>query len=58
MFDGLLFFLLSVLTEGTVLLWLAVFSTKQRNAIFYIVIAVLIIFFFPLRWRWSAHAEV
>ena len=48
MFDGVLFFLVSVLTEGTVLLWLAVFSTKQRNAIFYIVIGVLIIFL-PLR---------
>jgi hypothetical protein len=47
-FDGLLFFLLSVLAEGTVLLWLAVFSTKDRSPIFYIVIAILIIFL-PLR---------
>jgi hypothetical protein len=48
MFDGLLFFLLSVLAEGTVLLWLAVFSTKQRNAVFYLVVVVLIIFL-PIR---------
>ena len=47
-FDGLLFFLLSVLAEGTVLLWLAVFSTKQRNAVFYTVITILIIFL-PIR---------
>ncbi|CAN5616003.1 hypothetical protein BH18ACI3_BH18ACI3_16920 [soil metagenome] len=47
-FDGLLFFLLSVLAEGTVLLWLAVFSTKQRGAIYYAVIVVLLIFL-PLR---------
>lgn len=47
-FDGLLFFLLSVLAEGTVLLWLAVFSTKDRGPIFYIVILVLLIFL-PLR---------
>lgn len=47
-FDGLLFFLLSVLAEGTVLLWLAVFSTKQRGAMFYVVIVILLIFL-PLR---------
>ena len=47
-FDGLLFFLLSVLAEGTVLLWLAVFSTKQRGAMFYTVIVILLIFL-PLR---------
>ena len=47
-FDGLLFFLLSVLAEGTVLLWLAVFSAKERRPIFYVVIAILLIFL-PLR---------
>ncbi len=47
-FDGLLFFLLSVLAEGTVLLWLAVFSAKERGAIFYVVIAILLVFL-PLR---------
>ncbi|MEO8041482.1 MAG: hypothetical protein ABI646_02630 [Acidobacteriota bacterium] len=47
-FDGLLFFLLSILAEGTVLLWLAVFSTKQRGAMFYSVIVILLIFL-PLR---------
>lgn len=47
-FDGLLFSLLTLLTAGTVLLWLAIFSTKQRTAIFYIVL-VLLLFFIPLR---------
>lgn len=47
-FDGTLFFLLIILTEGTVLLWLAIFSTKRRDGIFYIMLAVLILFL-PLR---------
>jgi hypothetical protein len=47
-FDGLLFFLLTVLTEGTVLLWLAIFSTKERSPTFYIVLAILLLFL-PLR---------
>jgi hypothetical protein len=47
-YDGLLFFLLTLLTEGTVLLWLALFSTKHRTAIFYIVLVVLLLFV-PLR---------
>ena len=47
-FDGLLFFLITVLTEGTVLLWLAIFSAKQRNAAFYLVLAILLLFL-PLR---------
>ena len=47
-FDGLLFFLLTLLTEGTVLLWLAIFSAKERTGAFYLVLAVLIIFL-PLR---------
>ncbi|CAN5206349.1 hypothetical protein BH10ACI1_BH10ACI1_23820 [soil metagenome] len=47
-FDGLLFFLLIVLTEGTVLLWLAIFTTKQKNGIYYIMLIVLILFL-PLR---------
>ncbi len=47
-YDGLLFFLFTFLTEGTVLLWLAIFSSKQRSATFYIVLAILIVFV-PLR---------
>src|SRR5688572_31814870 len=47
-FDGLLFSLLTLLTEGTVLLWLAVFSSRQKTGAYYLVIATLIIFV-PLR---------
>src|SRR5688572_1314524 len=47
-FDGLIFFLLTLLTEGSVLLWVAVFSTRQRTAMFYIVIGILL-FFIPVR---------
>lgn len=47
-FDGLLFFLLTVLTEGTVLLWLAIFLTKERNGTFWVVLAILLLFL-PLR---------
>jgi hypothetical protein len=47
-FDGLLFFLLTLLTEGTVLLWLAIFAVKQKTAIFYLVL-VLLVLFVPLR---------
>src|SRR5688572_28512101 len=47
-FDGLLFSLLTLLTEGTVLLWLAVFSSRQKTGAYYLVIAILIIFV-PMR---------
>lgn len=47
-YDGLLFFLFTFLTEGTVLLWLAIFSSKQRSATFYLILALLVIFV-PLR---------
>jgi hypothetical protein len=47
-FDGLLFFIMTVLAEGTVLLWLAVFAAKQRNLVFYLIIGILIVFL-PLR---------
>lgn len=47
-FDGLLFFLLTVLTEGTVLLWLAIFTTKKHDGIYYIMLVILILFL-PLR---------
>jgi len=47
-FDGLLLFLLFVLGEGTVLLWLAVFGTKQRGFAFYLIVVLLLIFL-PIR---------
>lgn len=47
-FDGLLVFLVIFLTEGTILLWLAIFQTKKKTGIFYIVLVFLIILI-PLR---------
>ena len=47
-FDGLLFFLLFVLGEGTVLLWLAVFTAKERTFVFYLIVILLLIFL-PIR---------
>lgn len=47
-FDGLVFSLLTLLTEGTVLLWLAIFSTREKTATYYLVF-VLLILFVPLR---------
>ncbi len=41
-FDGLLFFLIILLTEGSLLLWLAIFSNKYKTGIYYIVLAGLI----------------
>jgi hypothetical protein len=48
MFDGLLYFLLILLSAGTMLLWLAIFSAKKKTGIYYIVLTVLILFL-PLR---------
>lgn len=47
-FDGLLYFLVILLSEGTMLLWLAVFSAKKKTGIYYIVLTILILFL-PLR---------
>lgn len=47
-FDGLLYFLVIVLSAGTVLLWLAIFQTPKRNTIYYAVFAMLVAFI-PLR---------
>jgi len=47
-FDGLISFLLIVLTAGVVLLWIGVFSTNKREGIFYLVVALLLIFI-PIR---------
>ncbi|MDM7921681.1 MAG: hypothetical protein QUS14_05225 [Pyrinomonadaceae bacterium] len=47
-FDGLLSFLLVVLTFGTVLLWLSIFSAHKRTGMYYIVLTVLLALI-PLR---------
>jgi hypothetical protein len=47
-FDGLLFFLVTLLSEGSMLLWLAIFGVKKKTGIYYIVLTVLILFL-PLR---------
>lgn len=47
-FDGLVFFLLAVLTAGTVLLWLAVFSVRYRSGVFYLIVGLLLVFI-PIR---------
>lgn len=48
MFDGLLYFLVILLSEGNMLLWLAIFGTKHKTGIYYIVLVILILFL-PLR---------
>lgn len=47
-FDGLVFFLAILLSEGTILLWLAIFQTKNKTGIYYIVLAFLLLLI-PLR---------
>lgn len=47
-YEGLLFFLTTLLTEGTVLLWIAILTTKQRNIGYYVVLVILLLFL-PLR---------
>ncbi len=47
-FDASLYFLLTLLSEGTMLLWLAVFTTKEKRGIYYIVFALLLLML-PLR---------
>ncbi|MDQ3133024.1 MAG: hypothetical protein M3Q99_20020 [Acidobacteriota bacterium] len=47
-FDGLLFFMVILFGEGTILLWLAIFQTKNKTGIYYIVLAFLILLI-PLR---------
>ncbi len=43
LFDGLLFFLTIIYTIGNLLLWLAIFQTKSRNSLFYILVGLLIL---------------
>ncbi len=43
-FDGLLFFLVVLINEGNILLWLAIFNVKQKSAAFFSVLALLIAF--------------
>lgn len=47
-FDSLLYFLLTILTVGTILVWLGIFYAKERTPIFYIVVASAVAFI-PLR---------
>jgi hypothetical protein len=47
-YDGLLYFLVTVLTAGSVLLWLAVFMVREKTGLFYLIGALLVIFI-PLR---------
>ena len=47
-YDGLLYFLVTVLTAGSVLLWLAIFKVERRTGLFYGLAAMLVIFI-PLR---------
>ncbi|HSI87858.1 MAG TPA: hypothetical protein VK918_02310 [Pyrinomonadaceae bacterium] len=47
-YDGLLYFLVTVLTAGSVLLWLAIFMVRERTGVFFLITALLIIFI-PLR---------
>jgi hypothetical protein len=47
-FDGLIFALVTLLGEGTLLLWLAVFGARKRDVKFYVVLFVLIAFL-PIR---------
>ncbi|HVF29401.1 MAG TPA: hypothetical protein VNA22_00450, partial [Pyrinomonadaceae bacterium] len=47
-FDGLIFALVTLLGEGTLLLWLAIFGSKERDAKFYIVLVILLLFL-PIR---------
>jgi len=47
-FDGLLIFLVVLFGEGTILLWLAIFQTKNKTGIYYIVLTFLLLLI-PLR---------
>lgn len=47
-FDGLISFLVIVLTAGVLLLWIALFSAKKRNGAFYLVLLMMLAFI-PLR---------
>ncbi len=47
-FDGLISFLVIVLTAGVLLLWIALFSTKKRNGTYYLIL-LLMLAFVPLR---------
>lgn len=41
-FDGILFFLLVILTEASLFLWLGIFSVKDKTGIYYITLAILL----------------
>lgn len=41
-FDGLVFFLVILLTEGSLLLWLGIFSTKEKTGVYFLILGLLI----------------
>lgn len=41
-FDGLVYFLVPLLVEGSLLLWLGIFTVKQKTGLYYIVLTLLI----------------
>lgn len=47
-FDGLISFLIIVLTAGVLLLWIALFSVKKRTGVFYLIL-IMMLAFIPLR---------
>ena len=47
-YDAVLYFLLVLLSEGSMLLWLAIFSTKEKTGAYYVVLVILLAFL-PLR---------
>ncbi len=47
-FDASLFFLLTLLSEGSMMLWLAVFGSKEKHGTYYLIFALLVIMI-PLR---------
>jgi hypothetical protein len=47
-FDGVLFFLIILFSQGSILLWLGIFQSKKRNPKFYAILAFLLVLI-PLR---------
>lgn len=43
-FDAMLYFLLVLVAEGSMLLWLGIFGAKQKNGLYWIVLGTLIVF--------------
>jgi hypothetical protein len=54
-YDSILSFLIILLSEGTVLLWLAIFGVKKKTGVYWIVLIVLILFVPPRYFRQSSE---